>query len=85
MTPKTVWECGKCDKCGETVPANNSALLFDIKLDELNKRSSQWLIHFPMDRHLYPTEKCVGSPSRVRLIESFDTIALQAYKLLQSE
>lgn len=66
---------GKCDKCGENVPSENSAL----ELDEIVYSTFLW----NKDRHLYPTSNCKGSPSRVRLIESGDQKYTAAYAYLQ--
>jgi hypothetical protein len=52
-----------CDKCGQPVPRDNSCVtVAELALDRF--------IGFVMDRHLYPTGGCEGSPSRVRLVES---------------
>lgn len=65
-----------CDKCGEEVPFHNSAK----SLQELLTEAFLWV----KDRHLYPTETCEGSPSRVDAIEN-DLAWWKAYRELQEE
>ena len=64
-----------CDKCGKPVPGHNSA----INLEEQVGR----FVGLALDRHLYPTDDCPGSPSRVALIES-DPQWQQAYLAIGS-
>lgn len=63
-----------CDKCGKSVPNTNNAVF----LEELVTGSFAGLVSY---RHLYPTGKCEGSPSRVRMIETNEQWA-KAYKRL---
>ncbi|BAY42081.1 hypothetical protein NIES2111_64770 (plasmid) [Nostoc sp. NIES-2111] len=64
-----------CDKCGKPVAGHNSA----INLEEQMGR----FVGICLDRHLYPTDDCPGSPSRVKLIES-DPQYRQAYEAIGS-
>lgn len=51
-----------CDKCGELVPENNDAVTWEAKL------TGNWTLVVAIARHLYPTNICEGSPSRVKYI-----------------
>lgn len=57
-----------CDKCGKSVPSENSAL----RLAHAMYGDDTFSIPLAMsiDRHIYPTATCEGSPSRVRSIEN---------------
>lgn len=63
-----------CDKCGRAVPKHNSAVL----LQEIATERTAGLV---MNRHLYPTDDCEGSPSRVSLVET-DPAWIAAYTLV---
>jgi len=66
----------KCDKCGKPVPENNDAVMLDFIA------TNNWLLIGAQSRHLFPTESCEGSPSRVRAIYS-DTVYQKAYEMLR--
>ena len=51
-----------CDKCGEPVPHANDAVALDIFLG-----AGPGLIT-AQPRHLLPTDKCPGSPSRAQYL-----------------
>ncbi|HEY9802177.1 MAG TPA: hypothetical protein V6D25_17585 [Leptolyngbyaceae cyanobacterium] len=63
-----------CDKCGKPVPGYNSAINLEEQMGKF--------VGLALDRHLYPTDNCPGSPSRVDLIES-DPQWRQAYEAIQ--
>lgn len=52
-----------CDKCGEAVEPQNDAVLLELTLSE------NPLFFLAISRHLFPTEKCPGSPSRAQYFE----------------
>ena len=64
-----------CDKCNQLVPISNSALA----VDELATGRFAGAVK---DRHLFPTDNCEGSPSRIRLVQS-DPIWKAAYERLK--
>ncbi|BAY41231.1 hypothetical protein NIES2111_56270 (plasmid) [Nostoc sp. NIES-2111] len=64
-----------CDKCGQQVPGHNSAINLEEQMGHF--------VGICLDRHLYPTDDCPGSPSRVKLIES-DFQYRQAYEAIGS-
>jgi len=65
-----------CDKCQKPVPKENSVLLIqDIATER---------IVFAQDRHLYPTEDCEGSPSRVVFVK-LDPAWADAYNLVMRQ
>jgi hypothetical protein len=54
-----------CDKCGQSVPRENDAVVCEAEAFGWN------IIHvFSQSRHLAPTSECEGSPSRWRRIEA---------------
>jgi len=65
---------GTCDKCERAVPKHNSAVL-------LQEVATGRTAGFVMDRHLYPTDDCEGSPSRVHLAET-DPAWIAAHMLI---
>jgi len=67
---------GYCDKCGKSVPEKNSAL-------RVQEEATQRFAGFVKDRHLFPSMKCEGSPSRVNLVQT-DTARNSAYEALQN-
>jgi hypothetical protein len=52
-----------CDKCGEPVPDSNDAIMLEMVMSP-----SLTLVSAP-PRHLLPTDKCEGSPSRAQYLE----------------
>lgn len=56
------WAQGRCDKCGGLVPLDNDALLVDLV------RTRQIDLYFCQSRHLAPTDRCEGSPSRYQYL-----------------
>lgn len=52
----------KCDKCGKEVDRKNSVIEW--------RESGGQILGLVKDRHLYPTQDCEGSPSRVKIVES---------------
>lgn len=53
---------GKCDKCNGDVHYGNSARNLDFYTSEI--KIEKLSLIFASDRHIAPTEKCEGSPSR---------------------
>ncbi|BAT56750.1 hypothetical protein NOS3756_57620 (plasmid) [Nostoc sp. NIES-3756] len=64
-----------CDKCGKSIGGNNSVINLEEQMGKF--------MGLCLDRHLYPTDNCPGSPSRVALIES-DPQWQQAYSAIGS-
>lgn len=62
-----------CDKCGQLVPLDNSVNHLEFRFFN-NKHAAKATI----DRHLYQVlslggfDGCEGSPSRVKLLKTFD-------------
>jgi hypothetical protein len=73
----TGFRLGVCDKCGDHVPKENSAVL-------VQELATEGFAGFVLDRHLYPTGDCEGSPSRVTLVET-DPAWADAYNLVVSQ
>jgi hypothetical protein len=53
-----------CDKCGEHVDPKNDALLITAHVDQ-----NPFLLFVCRSRHLLPTDKCEGSPSRAQYLD----------------
>lgn len=68
---------GTCDKCGCSVPLNNSSLALEDVM-------AGGFCYIANDRHLFPVifPPCVGSPTRVALILTNDEWK-QAYEKIQ--
>lgn len=77
-----VLEPGVCDKCGRKIddPCNSVALLLITKAI---KNPIPYLAG--LDRHLYPSDQCPGSPSRVKLIEDGDLKFVEAFNELREK
>lgn len=52
-----------CDKCGQPVPESNDAAMLEFIA------TNNWKLLGATRRHLFPTEICEGSPSRVTMID----------------
>lgn len=59
----------RCDKCGEVVYPWNDALELDIYAGFLHPAVK--MTYPTLGRHLFPTEDCVGSPSRCQYLEGY--------------
>jgi hypothetical protein len=66
----------RCDKCKELVYPTNDALLLDDIVNNIH-------LHWDIKRHLYPTDTCEGSPSRVKNIET-DPKWRETYEMIQT-
>jgi len=62
----------RCDKCGEFVDPKNDAVMLDVLLlarVALPPAGALFRLMTSAPRHLLPTDKCPGSPSRAQYLE----------------
>jgi sulfur transfer complex TusBCD TusB component (DsrH family) len=81
---KKTYYMTRCDKCGQKVSPENSALLLDDLVEHI--------VNMSHNRHLYPTSSCEGSPSRVKMIaddlqwrEAYQQMKTMQFELIDLE
>lgn len=68
-----------CDKCGEFVPFSQDAVVLEVRMG-----GAPLLLAVAQARHLMPTARCEGSPSRRQRLD--DTPGWrEAWEAMQSE